>query len=107
MPFELGVYDLANKRGVASKRWEKPLGTGYHWYSLGRVMLPERSFYLYATRRWTVQLPVSLPGMNGNQFEIKALAKFTGPMFFEGSAEPDEIRIAKVVYVEAADESKE
>ena len=107
LPFELGVYDLANKRGVASKRWEKPLGTGYHWYSLGRVMLPERSFYLYATRRWTVQLPVSLPGMNGNQFEIKALAKFTGPMFFEGSAEPDEIRIAEVVYVEAADESKE
>ena len=100
LPFELGVYDPANKRGVASKRWEKPLGSGYHWYSLGRVTLPERSFYLYATRRWTVQLPVSLPGMNGKAFEIKALVKFTGPMFFADSTEPDEIRIARLVYVE-------
>ena len=100
MPFELGVYDPANKRGVASKRWDKPFGAGYHRYSLGRVTLPERSFYLYATRRWTVQLPVSLPGMNGNAFEIKALVKFTGPMFFPGSTEPDEIRMARIAYVE-------
>jgi hypothetical protein len=100
LPFVLGVYDVVNRRGVASKAWEKPLGRGYHWYSLGRVTLPERSFYLYATRKWTVQLPVSLPGMNGNAFEIKALVKFTGPKFFEGSAEPNEIRIARIAYVE-------
>ena len=99
LPFELGVYDPANKRGIASKGWEKPLGPGYHWYSLGRVTLPERSFYIYVTRKWTVQLPVSLPGMNGNTFEIKALVKFTGPKFFKDSAEPDEIRIARLAYV--------
>jgi hypothetical protein len=62
--------------------------------------LPERSFYLYATRKWTVQLPVSLPDMNGKTFEIKALVKFTGPKFFAESAEPNEIRIARLVYVE-------
>ncbi|MBR2839072.1 MAG: DUF4838 domain-containing protein [Kiritimatiellae bacterium] len=98
LPFVLGIYDTANKRGVASKRWERPIGAGYHWYSLGRVTLPERGFYLYATRKWTTQLPHSLPGMNGNAFEVKALVKFTGPKFFEGSEEPDEIRIARIVY---------
>ena len=101
LPFALGVYDPANKREVASKKWDRPLGTGYHWYNLGRVTLPERSFYLYATRKWTVQLPVSLPGMNGNTFEIKALVKFTGPLFFPGSTEPNEIRIARIAYVES------
>ena len=100
LPFELGIYDPANKRNVASKKWAKPNGVGYHWYCLGRVTLPERSFYIYATRKWTVQLPVSLPGMNGNTFEIKALVKFTGPKFFRDSAEPDEIRIARLAYAE-------
>jgi hypothetical protein len=38
--------------------------------------------------------------MNGKTFEAKALVKFTGPSFFEGSTEPDEIRIARVVYAE-------
>ena len=100
LPFELGVYDPANKRNVASKSWDRPSGLGYRWYSLGRVTLPKRSFYLYATRKWTVQLPVSLPDMNGKTFEIKALVKFTGPKFFAESAEPNEICIARVVYVE-------
>ncbi|MBR0056764.1 MAG: hypothetical protein IJP66_05490 [Kiritimatiellae bacterium] len=49
---------------------------------------------------WTAQLPVSLPGMNGNAFAVKALVKFTGPMFFEGSTEPNEIRVARLAYVE-------
>lgn len=102
LPFELGVYDVANRRVVASKIWGKPLDPGYHWYSLGRVSLPKRSFYLYATRKWTVQLPVSLPGMDGNAFEVKALVKFTGPKFFVGSMEADEIRIARFVYVPAS-----
>ena len=99
LPFELGVYNVADRRGVASKRWEKPLGPGYRWYSLGRVTLPEKSFIFYVTRKWTTQLAISLPGMNGGTFEIKALVKFTGPRFFTGSTEPDEIRIARVVYV--------
>ena len=100
LPFELGIYDPASKRTVASRKWETPIGVGYQWYSLGRVTLPERSFYLYATRKWTVQLPVSLPGMNGNTFEIKALVKFAGPKFFKDSAEPNEIRIARIAYAE-------
>ena len=98
LPFSMGLYDVANRRGVADKTWEKPLGNGYHWYSLGCVKLPKRSFYFYVTRKWTVQLPVSLPGMNGNAFEVKAFVKFTGPRFFEGSSEADEIRIARVIY---------
>ncbi len=100
LPFELGVYDPADKRNVASRKWERPIGVGYQWYSLGRVTLPERSFYLYATRKWTVQLPISMPGMNGNTFEIKALVKFAGPKFFKDSAEPNEIRIARIAYAE-------
>ena len=99
LPFELGVYNVADRQGVASKRWDEPLGSGYDWYSLGRVTLPEKSFIFYATRKWTTQLAISLPGMNGGTFEIKALVKFTGPRFFPGSTEPDEIRIARVVYV--------
>ena len=99
LPFEIGVYNVADRRGVASKRWEKPFGPGYRWYSLGRVTLPEKSFIFYATRKWTTQLAISLPGMNGGTFEVKALVKFTGPRFFTGSTEPDEIRIARVVYV--------
>ena len=102
LPFELGVYNVADRQGVASKRWEKPLGPGYHWYSLGRVTLPEKSFIFYATRKWTTQLAISLPSMNGGTFEVKALVKFTGPRFFPGSTEPDEIRIARVVYAEAS-----
>ncbi|MBR3222234.1 MAG: DUF4838 domain-containing protein [Kiritimatiellae bacterium] len=99
LPFCLGVYDGVNRRVVAEKRWAKPLGEGYRWYSLGRVKLPV-NFCLYATRKWTAQLTVGLPGMNGNEFEIKALVKFSGPMFLEGSAESNEIRLARFVYVE-------
>ena len=79
---------------------EKPIGPGYQWYSLGRVTLPERSFLAYATRKWTAQLPLSLPGMNGNDFEVKALVKFTGPKFFPGAEGLNEIRVARFAYVE-------
>ena len=100
LPFELGVYDIANRRTVASKSWEKPIGPGYQWYRLGRVTLPERSFLAYATRKWTAQLPLSLPGMNGNEFELRALVKFTGPKFFPGAEGLNEIRVARFAYVE-------
>ena len=100
MPFLMGIYNAADKIDIAPRQWGRPHGTGYHWYSLGRVTLPERNFCLYLTRKWTVQLPFSLPEMNGRTFEAKALVKFTGPSFFEGSTEPDEIRIARVVYAE-------
>ena len=100
LPFLMGIYNTADKIDIAPRQWGRPHGTGYHWYSLGRVTLPERNFCLYLTRKWTVQLPFSLPEMNGRTFEAKALVKFTGPSFFEGSTEPDEIRIARVVYAE-------
>ena len=100
LPFEIGVYDPIAKETILTKKWEKPLGEGYRWYSAGRVKLPEQGFFAYFTRKWTVQVPACLPGMNGNEFEVKALVKFTGPMFFPGSTEPNEIRIARLAYVE-------
>ena len=100
MPFLMGIYNTADKIDIAPRQWGRPHGAGYHWYSLGRVTLPERNFCVYLTRKWTVQLPFSLPEMNGRDFEVKALVKFTGPAFFEGSTEPNEIRIARVVYAE-------
>ena len=100
LPFEIGVYDPIAKETILKKQWEKPLGEGYRWYNAGRVKLPEQGFFAYFTRKWTVQVPVCLPGMNGNEFEVKALVKFTGPMFFPGSTAPNEIRIARLAYVE-------
>ena len=100
LPFEIGVYDPIAKKTILKKKWEKPLGEGYRWYSAGRVKLPEQGFFTYFTRKWTVQVPACLPGMNGNEFEVKALVKFTGPMFFPGSKAPDEIRIARLAYVD-------
>jgi hypothetical protein len=100
LPFEIGVYDPIARKTILRKKWEKPLGPGYHWYSAGRVKLPEQGFFAYFTRKWTVQVPACLPGMNGKEFEVKALVKFTGPMFFPGSTEPNEIRIARLAYVE-------
>ena len=100
LPFALGVYDPLAKKTILSKRWDKPLGPGYHWYNVGRVKLPEQGFFAYFTRKWTVQVPACLPGMNGNEFEVKALVKFTGPMFFPGDTRPNEIRIARLVYVD-------
>ena len=100
LPFEIGVYDPIAKKTILKKKWEKPLGEGYRWYSAGRVKLPEQGFFAYFTRKWTVQVPACLPGMNGNEFEVKALVKFTGPMFFPGSKAPDEIRIARLAYVD-------
>ena len=100
LPFLMGIYNSADKVDIAPRQWARPHGAGYNWYSLGRVTLPERNFCVYLTRKWTVQLPFSLPEMNGKTFEAKALVKFTGPTFFEGSTEPNEIRIASVVYAE-------
>ena len=100
LPFALGVYDPLAKKTILSKRWDKPLGPGYHWYNAGRVKLPEQGFFAYFTRKWTVQVPACLPGMNGNEFEVKALVKFTGPMFFPGDTRPNEIRIARLVYAD-------
>ena len=100
LPFALGVYDPLAKKTILSKRWDKPLGPGYNWYSAGRVKLPEQGFFAYFTRKWTVQVPACLPGMNGNEFEVKALVKFTGPMFFPGDTRPNEIRIARLVYAD-------
>ena len=100
LPFALGVYDPIAKKTILSKRWDKPLGPGYHWYNAGRVKLPEQGFFAFLTRKWTVQVPACLPGMNGNEFEVKALVKFTGPMFFPGDTRPNEIRIARLVYAD-------
>ena len=100
LPFEIGVYDPIAKKTILKKKWEKPLGPGYQWYSAGRVKLPEQGFFTYFTRKWTVQVPACLPGMNGNEFEVKALVKFTGPKYIPGDTRPNEIRIARLVYVE-------
>ena len=101
LPFEIGVYDPIAKTTILSKKWEKPLGPGYRWYGAGRVKLPEQGFFTYFTRKWTVQVPACLPGMNGNEFEVKALVKFTGPKYFPGDTRPNEIRIARLAYVDA------
>ena len=103
LPFEIGVYDPLAKETILKGTWDAPLGEGYRWYSAGRVKLPEQGFFAYFTRKWTVQVPVCLPGMNGNEFEVKALVKFTGPMFFPGDTRPNEIRIARLAYVDAED----
>ena len=100
LPFEIGVYDPIAKKTILKKKWEKPLGSGYRWYSAGRVKLPEQGFFTYFTRKWTVQVPACLPGMNGKEFEVKALVKFTGPKYFPSDTRPNEIRIARLVYVD-------
>ena len=100
MPFSMGVYDFVNKKVVARKQWTAPLGPGYNWYDLGEVTLPD-TFFVYFTRQWTVDLPVGMEGLNGGCFRIKALVKFTGPRFFPGSKEPNEIRIARTLFADA------
>jgi hypothetical protein len=100
LPFEIGVYDPIAKKTILKKKWEKPLGSGYRWYSAGRVKLPEQGFFTYFTRKWTVQVPACLPGMNGKEFEVKALVKFTGPKYFPSDTRPNEIRIARLVYAD-------
>ena len=99
MPFSMGVYDFVNKKVAARKRWENPAGPGYNWYDLGEVTLPN-TFFVYFTRQWTVDLPVGMEGLNGGRFKIKALVKFTGPRFFAGSTEPNEIRIARTIFAD-------
>ena len=86
-------------RSGARKRGETLAGPGSSWYDLGEVTLPD-TFFVYFTRQWTVDLPVGMEGLNGGRFRIKALVKFTGPHFFSGSEEPNEIRIARTIFAD-------
>ena len=97
MPFEMGVYDFVEKRQVVKQRWERPAGPGYNWYDLGEVDLPE-SFIVHFTRAWAIDTPAGAPGLAKSRRGVKALVKFTGPKYFEGSTESNAVYIARTVF---------
>lgn len=100
LPFSYGIYDLEKKTTVGTGKLEKPVGPGYHWYDLGTVTLPANAVYAYFTSSWEVQLHGGLPEMNGRTFHVKVMVKFSGPEYFPGSQEPNEIRLARVAFTE-------
>ena len=102
LPFEIGTWDTVADKSILRKKWDRPLGEGYHWYNAGRVKLPAGGFCTYVSckNKWSVKVNACLPEMNGNEFEVKALVKFTGPKFFPGSQAPNEVRVARLAYVD-------
>ena len=81
LPFEIGVYSPALQKGLAGKRWEKPLGSDYCWYELGEVDLPE-SYYVFFTRGWYVQACPPVPELAGRKCRIKARVRITDEAVF-------------------------
>ena len=99
LPFLIGLYDQGVKKTVKSVTFAKPIGEGYQWYDLPDVTIPERASYVYFTRSWRVQEYLTNAEIRGKLVDVRALVKFQGPKFFPGSMPPNEIRIARVIFV--------
>ena len=102
MPFEIGFYDVGNKKTPAKRQFDRiPENTGYNWFSLGKtVTIPEKSF-LYITRAWTVQIHLTgFKELVGKEFEVWVSAKHVGPQFHDGQQRPEYLYIDRMLLVE-------
>jgi len=99
LPFKIGLYNQGTKKSGASRDIKQPKGEGYHWYDLDHVKLPEESAYIYFTRSWGIQEYLTNAELKGKTVKIRALIKFQGPLYLPGSTEPNEIRLARVVFI--------
>ena len=98
LPFEIGVYDTRYKKTTA-KKFPKPFGKGYNWYSLGTNVVFPNNGYLYMTRSWTTQWETAPIELRGKPFEIRVSAKFTGPKFFPDEQGKSYIYIDRVLFI--------
>ncbi|MBQ7652668.1 MAG: DUF4838 domain-containing protein, partial [Victivallales bacterium] len=105
MPFMIGVHSTANTKESVSEIIESiPESAGYNWFKMGRaVKIPEQSF-VYVTRAWTVQFPLSgYRVLDGKEFEVWVSAKHVGQQFHKGQQGPEYIFIDRMLLVEPAE----
>ena len=103
MPFAVGVYDEGNEKTLAEPKFSKiPDGTGYHWFKVPALLMPENG-YVFVSRSWTIQLPFVDPYISGKKFEVWVSAKHVGEQFHAGQGKPEYIYVDRIVFVEAED----
>ena len=108
LPFGMGCYDVKERKTIQYASFTQLKdGTGYGWYKLGRVTLPERGD-LFFNRAWTVQIPVSYPRTltAGKTFDIWASLKFTGPMYRPEEKEGESYMYLDLVIMEEVKEGE-
>lgn len=87
--FPLSIFLFDRKKKISVKNFAEPLGTGYQWYDLGSVKMPN-VFSMCFTSTSDVSLAPAIPEAEGNTYVIKARLKATD----------DELFIDRVVLLE-------
>ncbi|MBQ7650570.1 MAG: DUF4838 domain-containing protein [Victivallales bacterium] len=99
-PIAIGYYDQGRTTTVLNKHVEHSQEPGYHWYCAGKVKIQPNG-YVYVTRAWTTKLQTGLRGIIGNEYEIWASVKFTGPKYMKGQdGQKDYIYVDRILLVE-------
>ena len=100
LPYSGGVYDQAARKSLATRSHAKIAPEpGYHWYSFGRAKIPADG-YVWFSRAWTTQLKSSgYPELAGQEVEVWAHVKFTGPLYWPGATGESHIWVDRVLLV--------
>lgn len=99
LPFQARVHD-----SVTGESWDMltlesvPQDEAYHWYQVGTVPLTPSSGLWSNIPIWIPLGWASVPPPN-NEVEIWLSLKFTGPTYVEGSTQPDQVLIDRIVIV--------
>lgn len=107
-PFELGIYDNANKRFLAQmvfKGGNVPQDEKYHWYTFKNITL-SKNCRMWGTSSWALTPVPKLqkafdPAAPGKKYDICISYKLTGPAYVAGSKKDNTASIDRVIVVES------
>ncbi len=107
-PFTYGIYDWRFARHLATATLPKentPQDEAYHWYYAGRTRIYSDRTRLWTHWSWTMNFSLK-KGMEAQDYkqlyDVYLSAKLQGPSYVKGSAQPDEIRVDRVILIKAS-----
>ena len=95
-PFQMGIYDDVKSEVYARQVYpDRSKNRKYEWYELGRFRVRENSSFFF-TRAWIVQTCCGCPALTKGEYSLRALVKFTGPLFHPDSTETNAFYLAGI-----------
>ena len=102
-PFTFGIYEWKFRKFIANAQLAKadvPQDEKYHWYYAGRTRIYSDRTRIWTHWSWTLNfsLAKAFEAKNFKQlFDVYVSVKLQGPSYVEGSRNPDEVRVDRLM----------
>ena len=103
LPYEFGMYHDQRKEGDSISLYQEdiPQDGKYHCYRIGTAVI-QRPLYVFFNRAWNPRTYLRTLGIIPETRDVWVSARFQGPVFVDGSTEPDGVFIDRLFLVKGA-----